>query len=335
MTPTTSREIRLKRRPQGLPATEDFELAAVELPPVGDGELRVRNRFMSVDPYMRGRMINRKSYLPPFQLGRALEGGAVGQVEESRNARFNSGDWVLSFLGWREAFVCDGAGLMPIDVARVAPQAHLGVLGMTGLTAYVGLLDIGAPQEGETVWVSAAAGAVGSVVCQIARIKGCRVVASAGSDAKVAWLREAAKVDAAFNYKKAPDLAGELQQHCPKGVDVYFEGVGGNHLQAALESMNVNGRVVMCGMISEYNAATPPPGPSNLSYVIGKRLRLQGFIVSDHLDRLAAFSEDMIAWIADGRLVWKETVSEGLASAPAAFTGLFTGENFGKMIVKL
>lgn len=330
-----SREIRLKRRPVGLPAAADFELAQVPVPGLADGELLVRNVYMSVDPYMRGRMIDRKSYVPPFQLDQPLEGGAVGQVVDSRSDRFKAGDYVLHFQGWREYLVSDGTGLTPVD-PEVAPlAAYLGVLGMTGLTAYVGLLEIGRPRAGETVFVSAASGAVGSQVCQIAKVKGCRVIGSAGSDAKVAWLLEKAGVDAAFNYKQSENLVRTLQTLGPEGIDVYYENVGGEHLEAALECMNPYGRVVMCGMISQYNAVRPPTGPANLIYVVGKSLTLKGFIVSDYLDRLPQFFADMGKWISQGRIAWKQTVVEGLENAPAAFCGLFKGENFGKMIVKV
>ncbi|MCP4517745.1 MAG: NADP-dependent oxidoreductase, partial [Delftia sp.] len=216
-------------------------------------------------------------YVPPFRLGKPLTGGCVGQVVRSEGGPFQVGDYVMSMLGWREYYVSDGAGLNKIDPHIAPVQAFLGTVGMPGLTAYVGLLDIGQPQPGETVFVSAASGAVGSVVCQLARLKGCRVVGSAGSDEKIAWLKDVAGVDAAFNYKKVDDLSAELGRLCPQGVDVYFENVGGLHLQAALDHMNSFGRIVVCGMISQYNATTAQPGPSNLSYVIGKRLMLKGF----------------------------------------------------------
>ena len=330
-----SREIRLKNRPVGLPAESDFELAEVRVPQVGQSQVLVENIYMSVDPYMRGRMVDRKSYVPPFQIGQPLDGGCVGRVVESKNEQFKVGDFVLGMFGWREYFISDGTGILKID-PKVAPiQAYLGTLGMPGLTAYVGLLDIGKPKEGETVFVSAASGAVGSIVCQIAKLKGCHVVASAGSDAKVTWLLEEAGVDAAFNYKKANNIIAEVGKKCPKGIDVYYENVGGVHLEAALEHMNKFGRIVMCGMIAIYNATDPVPGPSNLAYIIGKQLKMQGFIVSDHFDKLAQFYADMAKWIAAGKIKWKETTVEGLENAPRAFIGLFKGDNLGKMIVKV
>ena len=330
-----SREIRLRRRPTGMPDEDDFALATVPIPELRPGELLVRNIYMSVDPYMRGRMNAGKSYTPPFQIGEPLTGGSVGQVVAALNGRFQVGDYVTSMLGWREYFVSDGRGLTQID-PRLAPiQTYLGVLGMPGLTAYVGLLDIGRLQAGETVFVSAAAGAVGAVACQIAKLKGCRVIGSAGSPAKVAWLLDEAGVDAAFNYREVTDLAAELGRHCPQGIDVYFENVGGAHLEAALQHMNTSGRIAVCGMISQYNATAPAPGPRNLALVIGKRLTLQGFIVSDHAGRQPQFSADMGQWLAAGRIKWQETVVEGLERAPQALIGLFLGENVGKMLVKI
>ncbi len=330
-----SREIRLARRPIGLPTESDFELAEVPVPEPGPGMVLVRNIYMSVDPYMRGRMIDRPSYVPPFQLGEPLSGGCVGQVVASRNAAFQVGDYVLGTQGWQEYFVSAGAELIKIDPGLAPIQAYLGALGMTGMTAYIGLLDIGQPKEGETVFVSAASGAVGAVVSQIAKIKGCRVVGSAGSKEKVSWLTNEAGLDAVLNYKEAEDLIAEVGRHCPRGIDIYFENVGGKHLEAALEHMNLCGRMVMCGMISQYNATRPQAGPRNLFYVTTKRLKIQGFIVSDHLDRRAQFLTDMSQWIRQGRIKWKETIAEGIETAPRAFIGLFGGENFGKMLVKI
>ncbi len=330
-----SREIRLRNRPEGLPSENDFELAEVVMPDIGAGQMLVRNIYMSVDPYMRGRMYDRESYVPSFQIGMPLEGGSIGRVIESKNGRFEPGDYVQSMQGWREYFVTDGEGLSKID-PNIAPiETFLGALGMPGLTAYVGLLHIGKLQQGETVFVSAASGAVGSVVCQIAKLKGCYVIGSAGSDDKVSWLLTEAGIDAAFNYKKVDDIVSEVGGLSPKGVDVYFENVGGVHLEAALEHMNTYGRVVMCGMISVYNAIKPIPGPANLFYVTTKRLTLQGFIVIDHFDKLTQFYADMGSWVAEGKIKWEETIVEGLEKAPQAFIGLFRGDNFGKMLVKI
>jgi NADPH-dependent curcumin reductase CurA len=317
-----------------MPKEGDFEVVTVPLSEPTEGEVLVQNIFMSVDPYMRGRMSERESYIPPFPLGEALEGGCVGRVVRSVGGRFREGDLVLSMLGWREYYVSDGTGLIGIDPSLAPIQAYLGTLGMPGLTAYVGLLDVGQPQEGDTVLVSAASGAVGAVVCQIAKIKGCRVVGSAGSDAKVAWLLEQAGLDAAFNYKKVSDLAAEIASCCG-GVDIYFDNVGGSHLVAALDQMKPCGRIVLCGMISQYNATRPPRGPGNLILAIMKRLTLRGFIVTDHLHRQQEFLSDMSRWIAEGKIAWKETIVEGIDSAPRAFLGLFSGDNLGKMLVKL
>ena len=335
MSETINREIQLKSRPVGMPKPSDFELVSGPRPAPNQGQVLVRNIYLSVDPYMRGRMRARKSYAPSFQLGETIPGRCIGQVVESNENDLQVGDYVSSMHGWREYYTSNGRGLTQFDPGSIPLQAYLGVLGMPGMTGYVGFLNIGQPKEGETVFVSGAAGAVGSVVCQIAKIKGCRVVGSAGSDKKVAWLIDEAKVDAAFNYKKVNNLTVELAKHCPNGLDIYFDNVGGSHLEAALDAMNQNGRVAVCGMISGYNAVEPEPGPSNLSNIIGKRLLLQGFIVSDHLDQQAQFQTDMARWIGEGKLKWKETLLEGLEKAPEAFIGLFTGQNFGKMVVKV
>ncbi len=335
MATITSKEIRLKNRPEGLPAKSDFELAEATLPAINDGEILVQNIYMSVDPYMRGRMYDRKSYIPPFQIGQPLEGGSVGRVVESKNEGFGVGDYVLSMLGWREYFVSGGDGLTKIDPSLAPVQAYLGALGMTGMTAYVGLLHIGELKEGHAVFVSAAAGAVGSIVCQIAKLKGCYVVGSAGSDEKVAWLLEEAGIDAAFNYKTTEDVIAEVGRHFPKGIDVYFENVGGVHLEAALEHMNANGHIVMCGMISMYNDVNPVPGSVRMPYIIQKKLTVRGFIVMDHFDKLGPFFGDMGKWVAEGKIKWRETIIDGIENAPEAFIGLFKGENLGKMIVKV
>ncbi len=332
---TMSREIRLGRRPIGLPREKDFALAEVSVPDPGPGKILVRNIYMSVDPYMRGRMVDRPSYVPPFQLGEPLGGACVGQVVASKDTLLRVGDYVLGTQGWREYYVSEEKDLIKID-PKIAPiQTYLGALGMPGMTAYIGLLHIGQPKAGETVFVSAASGAVGAAVCQIAKIEGCRVIGSAGSKEKVAWLTNEAGIDAAFNYKETDDLVAEVRKHAPQGVDVYFENVGGKHFEAALEHMNPFGRVALCGMISLYNATEPEPGPRNLFYVTTKRLKIQGFIVSDHLDLRPQFLTDMSQWIKEGRIKWRETIVEGIENAPQAFIGLFKGENFGKMLVKI
>jgi NADPH-dependent curcumin reductase CurA len=335
MSTTISKEIRLKSRPIGMPTAVNFELAQVELPVPSEGQLLVKNSYMSVDPYMRGRMNDTKSYTPPFQLGEALTGGAIGQVVQSAHPEYKVGEHVLNFMGWREAFLSDGKGLNKIDVTHIPAAAHLGTAGMPGQSAYWGLLDIGKPQEGETVFVSAAAGAVGSVVCQIAKLKGCKVIGSAGSDEKVAWLRDVLGIDAAFNYKSVDKISLTVKELAPQGIDVYFENVGGEHLEAALANMNINGRIPICGMISQYNATIPSAAPRNLSSIIGNRLLLKGFLVGDYAARAAEFYADMSHWLATDQITLKETVIEGIENAPSAFLGLFTGSNMGKMIVKL
>jgi len=280
-------------------------------------------------------MFDRESYTPPFRLGEVMDGGAVGVVEDSRDPAFAPGDWVLSNRGWREAFVASGSDLTAIDPGLGSPQSYLGVLGMPGFTAWVGLLEIGGLREGDHVFVSGAAGAVGSTACQIARIKGASVVASAGSDEKVAWLESELGVNAAFNYKAVDNLARFLTEVARDGFDLYFDNVGGDHLEAALLNMADFGRVVLCGMIGQYNARIPPRGPRSLLVTIPKRLTLRGFIVSDHEDLRGRFVSEMEPWIREGQVTWKETVVEGIDHAVDAFLGLFTGANIGKMLVKV
>lgn len=333
-----NREIHLQSRPQGMPTADNFKLVETPIPKPGAGQFLVRNLWMSVDPYMRGRMMDRKSYSPPFRLGEPLDGGSVGQVIESNNDAFAVGDYVCSFANgaWREYHLGDGTMVMQKIDPELAPlQSYLGVMGMPGMTAYTSLLRIGAPQAGETVFVSAAAGAVGSVVCQIAKLKGCRVVGSVGSDEKVRWLLDEAGIDAAVNYRTCGKLLEAVGKACPQGVDIYYENVGGEHLEVALELMNKNGRLVMCGMISIYNSVEPPPGPRNLGYVIGKSLKMQGFIVSDFLEMVPQFFADMGGWIRAGKIKSQETIVSGIENAPSAFLGLFKGENLGKMLVRL
>lgn len=327
-----SREIRLKSRPVGLPEVSNFELATVELKEPGAGEILVRNSWMSVDPYMRGRMYDRPSYVPPFALNEALQGGAVGVVVKSNDPNFAPGDLVESNLGWREAFVSTAAPLTKLATG-VPPQAYLNVLGMPGMTAYTGFHRIGEPKEGNTVFVSGAAGAVGATVCQIAKIRGCTVVATAGSDAKLEWLKSVG-VDQTVNYKKG-NLLQNIRAAAPKGIDIYFDNVGGEHLEVALEVARPWARFIECGMISVYNDKEPAPGPRNMTYIVGKRIKIQGFIVFDFLDMREQFITDMTAWVKEGRIKWQETVENGIANAPKAFLDLFAGANTGKMLVKL
>jgi NADPH-dependent curcumin reductase CurA len=318
-----------------MPTAENFELVEVELPEPTDGQVLVRNHFMSVDPYMRGRMNDAKSYVPPFELGKAMEGGAVGEVVASANPDLAVGDLVLHNLGWRDMALVPDKGARRVEpIEGVSPSAYLGILGMPGLTAYVGLLDIAEFKPGDAVFVSGAAGAVGSVAGQIAKARGAsRVVGSAGTGEKVAWLRELG-FDAAFDYHDGP-VRTLLKQAAPEGIDVYFDNVGGEHLEAAISALKPFGRVAMCGAISAYNATDPPPGPSNLSLAVGKRLTLRGYIVSDHGRRIKDYLPEMSAWLREGKIHWQETVVDGLENATEAFRGLLAGKNTGKMVVRL
>ena len=332
----TARHVNLVSRPNGAPVPSDFEVVQAEVAAAKDGEIVVANRFMSVDPYMRGRMNDTKSYVPPFQLGEPLAGGAVGEVIESNSPDVAVGDHVVHGLGWREIAVLPASEAQPAAVVDgVSLSANLGVLGMPGMTAYVGLLDVASFREGDAVFVSGAAGAVGSLVGQLAKLKGSPlVIGSAGSDEKVAWLTDELGIDTAFNYKSGP-VAKQLFAAAPNGIDVYFDNVGGDHLQAALHALNVHGRVALCGAISMYNNTEPAPGPNNLSLAIGKRLNMRGFIVSDHADMRDDFVREVGGWLADGTIKAEETVMQGIDSAPEAFIGLLAGANTGKMIVEL
>jgi NADPH-dependent curcumin reductase CurA len=328
-----SKEIRLASRPSGWPTLENFSLTSVEVPPPLPGEVRIRNLFMSVDPYMRGRMNDAKSYVPPFQIGQPLEGAAVGEVVDSGVAGIKPGDIVTSNLGWREYFVAAASAVRAVD-SRVTPlSAYLGVLGGPGFTAWVGLglFDILA---GERVFISAAAGAVGSVAGQLAKSRGCFVVGSAGSPEKVDWLRHDLGFDAALNYKDG-DLPRSLRAAAPDGIDVYFDNVGGAHLEAALSAMRLRGRIIACGAISQYNDETPPAGPRNIGFVVTKRLTIKGFIVLDWLEKFPQFLGEVGALYAAGTLKYRETVVTGIQDAPRAFLEMLRGGNIGKMVVKL
>jgi len=332
----TNHEVHLVSRPVGLPVADNFKIVDAPMPTAGAGEMLIRNVWMSVDPYMRGRMYDRKSYAPPFQLDECMTGGHVGEVMSSDNADFAVGDYVVGFMGgWREYFVSNGQGLEKVDPDLAPLSAYLGTFGMPGFTAYAGLLRIAELKDGETVFVSGAAGAVGTVACQIAKIKGCRVIASAGSDDKLAWLKDECGVDEVINYKTVASLNDAVKAAAPNGIDVYYENVGGEHLEVAINHMNPFGRIAACGMISQYNATEPQPGPSNMAMIVGKSIKLQGFIQTFHLDMRPQFIADMGEWLAAGKLKWRETVREGIDSAPGAFIGLFSGENAGKMVVRL
>ncbi|QMU75621.1 NADP-dependent oxidoreductase [Streptacidiphilus sp. PB12-B1b] len=330
--PSTGREWHLAARPDGWPVPEDFALVEAPVQAPGAGQILVRNEYLSVDPYMRGRMNDVKSYVPPFRLGAVMDGGAVGRVVASQAEGFAVGDAVLHGLGWREYATLDAAGAVKVDDS-LPLRSYLGVLGMTGLTAYAGLLDVGGFKEGEAVFVSGAAGAVGSVVGQIAKLRGASlVVGSAGSPEKVRRLTEEFGFDAAFNYKDGP-VAQQLAQAAPDGIDVYFDNVGGEHLEAAIGALRLHGRAVLCGAIAQYNETAPPTGPRNLALAIGKRLRLEGMLVGDHYALQPQFTAEVGGWLAEGRLTFEDTVVEGFDRTADAFLGLLRGENTGKMLV--
>ncbi len=333
-TPTTTRQITLASRPNGAPTSENFRLETADLPNLAEGQVLVRNTIMSVDPYMRGRMNDVKSYVPPFQIDAPLDGGAVGEVIASRSAEITVGTHVLHGLGWREHAVVAAENATVIDAEAAPASAYLGVLGMPGLTAYVGLTAIAEMREGDTVFVSGAAGAVGQVVGQIAKALGAkRVVGSAGSAEKIERLLELG-YDAAFNYKETSVREG-LREVAPDGIDVYFDNVGGDHLEAAIGHLNRFGRVAMCGAISQYNATEPAPGPRNLALAIGKGLTLRGFIVGQQAHLADEYRTQAVAWLADGRLRGDETFRDGVEGAPQAFIDLLEGANTGKMLVRL
>lgn len=326
-------QILFARRPEGMPAEDNFDIVTTPLREPGEGEVLRRTLYLSVDPYMRGRMSTKKSYAEGATLGEPMVGQTVSQVIASNNPRFEPGDIVLTSDGWQAYGLSDGKGLRKIDPSAAPVSWSLGVLGMVGLTAYVGLLDIGKPKEGETVVVSAAAGAVGSLVGQIAKIKGCRAVGIAGSDEKCAYVVNELGFDACINYKTA-DLNAALKEACPNGVDVYFDNVAGAILETVLKRINLHARIPLVGLISQYNDDKPSSGPNLFPFLV-KRALLQGMIVFDHADRLPDFLRDMSQWLREGKIRYREDVVEGLENAPRAFIGLFKGENIGKRIVKV
>lgn len=340
MSTITSRDWTLAKRPVGEPKSDDFAMVTNEAPAPGAGEIQVRNSWMSVDPYMRGRMYDRESYVPPFQIGEVLQGGAVGRVTASNHPDFAEGDLVQSMAGWREAWTGTPEAAMaqklPADTG-LPDSAFLGIVGMPGLTAYAGILRVAELKEGDVVFVSGAAGAVGSAVVQIAKIKGCTVIGSAGGAEKCALVKELG-ADECIDYRTAKDyeaLLAALRAAAPKGIDVYFDNVGGDHLEAAIECARPMARMAICGMISQYNDTEPRPGPRNMIQIVGKQLQVRGFIVSTHADLLPDFQRDMASWILGGQMKFEETVMEGVENAPNAFMGLFSGQNKGKMLVKL
>ncbi len=331
---TENTQILFKSRPTGWVDASHFEVAKGPAAEPGPGEVQVRNIFMSLDPYMRGRMRDQKSYTPGFELGQVLQAGAVGEVMASNDPSLAVGDLVEGRLGWETYSVAKAGQVNKVD-GKVASLSHyLGVLGMPSMTAWVGLRNIGQPKAGEAVYVSAASGAVGQVAGQIAKLQGCHVAGSAGSDDKVAYIRDELGFDAAFNYKTASSLGDGLAQVCPKGIDVYFENVGGAMLDAVLLKLNPYARVVACGMISQYNLEKPE-GVKNLGTVVGNKVRIQGFIVSDHMDLKAEFMAEISGWLAAGKIKYREDITQGIENAPAAFIGMLKGENFGKQVVQI
>ena len=322
----------LKSRPEGMPTADNFELRDIELPALGDGMIRVRNHWLSVDPYMRGRMNDAKSYVPPFQLDQPMDGGAVGEVIESKAEGFAAGDPVLHMGGWRDEAVVPAQAARKLPELGAEPQQFLGILGTTGATAYFGLLDAASAKEGDVVFVSAAAGAVGSAVVQIAKAKGMSVIGSAGGKEKCDFVRSLG-ADHVIDYRAGP-LLKSLRQAAPDGIDVYFDNVGGSHLDAALAAARNNARFAICGMIEDYNTGQP----TSLRFImriIAARIRLQGFLVFDYQSRMDDFYRDMAAWLKSGAVKSRETVVEGLEQTPEAFLGLFKGANVGKMLVRL
>jgi NADPH-dependent curcumin reductase CurA len=333
MASSTNRQVLLKSRPQGAPSLDNFELTEAPIPEPGEGEVLMRTRYLSLDPYMRGRMSAAKSYAKPAAVGAPMVGGTIGEVVKSRHPGYATGDIVLGYGGWQDYALSSGAGLRKLDPAAAPVSTALGVLGMPGMTAYVGLLEIGQPKLGETVVVAAASGAVGSVVGQIAKIRGCRAVGIAGGAEKCRFVTGELGFDACVDHR-APDFARELEAACPKGIDVYFENVGGAVQQTVWPLLNDFARIPVCGLIAQYNATTPMPGPDMFS-VLRKRLLLRGFIVSDFAAKQGDFLRDVGEWVRSGRLKYREDVVDGLEQAPAAFLGLLQGKNFGKLLVRV
>src|SRR5512136_1082345 len=335
MSTRVNRQWRLAARPMGAVKESDFEWREEPAPTPGEGEVLVHNLYLSLDPTNRGWMNETATYLPAVAIGAVMRGITIGVVEQSRNARFPEGTLVLGTLGWQEYALSNGADLTPLPNNPSIPlTAHLGLFGIIGPTAYFGLLEIGKPVAGETLVVSAAAGAVGSLVGQIGKIKGCRVVGIAGSDEKCRWIKDELGFDAAINYK-TERVRASLKQHCPDGIDVHFENVGGDILDAALSLINLHARIVLCGLISQYNATRPVPGPYFLGNVLTRRARVEGFIVLDYAPRFPEAVRDLSQWYAEGKLRYRVEVVEGLENAPRALNKLFDGSNQGKLVVQV
>jgi NADPH-dependent curcumin reductase CurA len=336
--PDLNRRWVLASRPTGKPALDNFRFEEVPLPPLADGQLLLQTRYLSLDPYMRGRMNAGDSYAAPAELDHVMVGGTVSEVLESRNPRFRKGEMVTGFSGWQAFDVSDGAGLIKLDPRITQPSHALGILGMPGLTAYVGLLDIGQPKTGDTVVLAASTGAVGSVVGQIAKLKDCRVVGIAGAREKCEYAVKELGYDACISHYD-DDMAAQLAAACPDGIDIYFENVGGSSWEAVMPLLNKFARVPVCGLIAHYNQTSLPPGPDRMSMlqalILTRSIKMQGFIVSDHLHRAPDFIGDVSAWLSAGKLTYREDVVKGLENAPEAFFGLFSGQNFGKLVVSV
>jgi NADPH:quinone reductase len=332
MHPQTNRQFVLASRPDGMPSPENFKLVETPIPELKDGEILVRAMYLSVDPYMRGRISGMRSYAAPVEVGQVMVGGGVAKVVESKNPEFKPGDAVDIYMGWQEYAISNGRGVRKLDPSVPVSTAE-GVLGMTGLTAYFGLLDVCHPKAGETVVVSGAAGVVGSVVVQIAKIKGCRTVGIAGGDDKVAWILKDCGYDAAFNYKTTGNYSAKLKELCPNGIDVYFDNVGGQITDAVFGLLNVGARISICGQISQYNNSKPEMGPRLLSMLIVARAKVQGFLVSDYATQFGPALTEMAGWVREGKIKYREDIVEGFENLPQAFIGLFHGENIGKRLV--
>ncbi len=326
---------RLAKRPVGLIKESDFEWYEEPSPALAENQVLVRIIYLSLDPAIRGWLMDRKSYIPPVAIGEVMRGITIGEVAESRHTEFKPGDIVQGFLGWQTWAVTDGSALTPLPSEAIPDlKAIPGVLSMVGPTAYFGLLDVGKPKKGDTLVVSAAAGAVGSIVGQIGKIKGCRVVGIAGSDEKCRWITETLGFDAAINYK-TEDVGKRLKNHCPQGIDIYFENVGGEILDQVLTQINVHGCIVVCGLISQYNATDLVPGPYNFANILTQRVRVQGFVILDYLDRIHEAVKDLGQWLAQGKIQYRVHVVEGLENAPQAVNMLFDGSNQGKLIIQV
>ncbi|UJF30096.1 NADP-dependent oxidoreductase [Kaistella sp. 97-N-M2] len=327
--------ITLNSRPVGKPQLSDFKFVEEEMPLLKDGEILLKTKFVSVDPYLRGRMSDAKSYVPPFELQKAMNSGVVAEVVESQNDQYKVGDFVTGSLDWKEFQTSSGKNLLKVDNSAAPLSNYLGVLGMTGLTAYFGLTEIGKPQKGETIVVSGAAGAVGSVVGQIAKIFGCRVVGIAGSKEKVEMLKTKFGFDAAINYNTTENMTKAISEACPDGVDIYFDNVGGTISDSVHANINRLGRIVVCGAISAYNDTSIPQGPRVEHFLIRKSALMQGFIVGNYAEQFPDGMKQLSQWLSEGKLISTETIVEGFKNIPQAFLDLFEGKNKGKMIVKI